>query len=40
MGPVPEETTRVANAAFPDGNLYLRMHDELGPIFTETAFVP
>lgn len=28
--PVPEETARVARAAFPKGNLYLRMRDELG----------
>jgi len=40
MGPVPEETTRVANAALPDGNLYQRMHDELGQLFTDTAFAP
>lgn len=37
MGPVPEETTRVAHDAFPGGHLYLRMHDELGPICTDTA---
>jgi hypothetical protein len=37
MGPVPEETTWVASAALPGSNLYLRMHDELGPIFTDTA---
>jgi hypothetical protein len=27
----------VASAALPGSNLYLRMHDELGPIFTDTA---
>ncbi len=27
---VPEDTARVARAAFPKGNIYLRMHDELG----------
>ncbi len=27
---VPEDTARVARAAFPRGNAYLRMHDELG----------
>ena len=30
IGPVPEETARVAHAAFPTGNMYLRLHDELG----------
>ena len=25
---VPDETARVARAAFPKGNAYLRMHDE------------
>lgn len=39
-GAVPEETARVAMAAFPDDNLYLRMRDEFGPIFTDTAFAP
>jgi len=27
--PVPEATVRVAGAAFPKGNLYLRLRDEL-----------
>ena len=31
--PVPEETARVARAAFPKGNPYLRLRDELGAIF-------
>jgi transposase len=39
-GAVPEETARVGAAAFPDGNLYMRMRDELGPIFTDAAFAP
>jgi transposase len=29
IGPVPEETARIARAAFPAGNPYLRMRDEL-----------
>ena len=33
---VPSETARVARAAFPKGNLYLKMRDELG-IFDEDA---
>ena len=39
-GSVPEETARVARAAFPRGNLYMRMRDEFGPIFTDAAFAP
>jgi transposase len=37
---VPEETARVGTTAFPDGNPYMRMRDELGPIFTDVAFAP
>jgi transposase len=33
--PVPEETRRVARAAFPRGNLYMRLRDELGVIYTD-----
>jgi transposase len=40
LGSVPEETARVARAAFPRGNLYMRMRDEFGPLFTDTAFAP
>ena len=32
IGPVPAETARVAKAAFPVGNAYLVMRDELGPL--------
>jgi transposase len=38
IGPVPEGTARVARAAFPKGNLYLRLGDELGPLFTDDQF--
>ena len=31
--PVPEETARVARAAFPKGNPYLTLRDELGTIY-------
>lgn len=31
-GPLPEETTRVANTAYPKGNVWMRMRDELGTI--------
>lgn len=30
FGPIPEETTRVARAANPKGNVWMRMRDELG----------
>ena len=30
IGPIPEETDRVARAAFPRGTGYLRLRDELG----------
>ncbi len=36
---VPEETMRVARAAFPKGNPYLTLRDELGPIFRDEDFV-
>ena len=32
ISPVPEETARVAHAANPRGNSYMRMRDELGSI--------
>ena len=35
---IPEETQCVARAAFPKGNLYLRMRDELGEIYTDATF--
>lgn len=35
---IPEETARVASAAFPRGNLYLKMRDHLGTIFTDEDF--
>jgi transposase len=35
---VPEETIRVARAAFPRGNVFMRMRDELGTIYHEHLF--
>jgi len=35
---VPSETVRVARAAFPKGNLYLAMRDELGVLFEDADF--
>jgi transposase len=36
--PVPELTSRVAHAAFPKGNPYLRPRDELGHVFRDGDF--
>ena len=39
IGPIPPETARVARAAFPKGNRYLRVADELETLFTDDAFL-
>ena len=36
--PVPDETARVARAAFPQGNTYLQLRDELGTLFVDGDF--
>jgi transposase len=36
--PVPEETVRVARAAFRKGNVYLRLRDELGALYEDSDF--
>ena len=36
--PVPEQTAHVARAAFPKGNPYLRLRDELGTVFHDPDF--
>src|ERR671917_2665561 len=36
--PVPEETARVARAAFRKGNPLLKLRDELGAIFADADF--
>lgn len=38
ISPVPDETARVARAAFPKGNRYLEMRDVLGTIYTDELF--
>lgn len=38
-GPVPDETARVAAAAFPKGNPYLTLREKLGTTFTDEDFV-
>ena len=35
---IPEETCRVAKAAFPQDNLYIQMRDALGTIYTDEQF--
>jgi transposase len=36
--PIPDETIRVARAAFPKGNLYLRVRDQFGMIYQNHQF--
>jgi transposase len=38
IGLVPEETARVARAAFPKGNLYMQMRDALGTVYADEDF--
>src|SRR4029450_888650 len=38
LQPVPDETARVARAAFPKGNPYLTLRDRLGTIFVDDDF--
>ena len=35
---IPEDTARAAKAAFPKGNSYLQLRDELGPVYSDTDF--
>lgn len=37
---IPEETRRVARAAFPKGNPYMRLRDEMGSLYEDEAFAP
>ena len=36
--PVPEQTARIARAAFPNGNSYLTLRDELGTLYRNEDF--
>jgi transposase len=38
LTPIPEETIRVAQAAFVKGNRYMRMRDDLGVFFQDEDF--
>ena len=35
---IPRETITVAKAAFPKGNIYLTLRDEIGTIFNDEQF--
>ena len=35
---IPDETVRVAKAAFPKGNRYLQLRDTFGPLFDSADF--
>ena len=35
IGTVPQDTVRVAKAAFPKGNVYMHMRDVLGSIYED-----
>lgn len=37
---LPEDTARVARAAFPHGNRYLTLRAEFGALYTDEAFQP
>src|SRR5713101_216386 len=37
--PVPSETARVARAAFPKGNIYLKLRERLGTLIQDEDFV-
>lgn len=38
IGPIPEQTVQVAHAAFPKGNIYLRIRDVFGSIYQDASF--
>ena len=35
---IPEETSRIVKKAFPKGNRYIQLRDEVGPLFREEDF--
>jgi len=39
MNAVPEETARIAHAAYPKGNIYLQLRDTFGTIYQDEQFV-
>ena len=39
INPVPEETARIAHAAYPKGNVFMHMRDELDTIYQDEIFM-
>ena len=39
MNTVPEETARIAHAAYPKGNIYLQLRDAFGTIYKDEQFL-
>jgi transposase len=39
-GPIPADTLRVAKAALPEENKYVKLRNLLGPIFDDALFAP
>jgi len=39
IGPVTEDTVRVAKASFPKGNVYIEMRNVLGSIYEDEDFL-
>ena len=40
IGPIPTNTMRVAEAAIPEGNTYLKLRNALGTVFDDALFSP
>jgi transposase len=38
IGPIPQETVRLAKAVFPEGSTFMKMRDELGTLFQDEMF--
>lgn len=38
IGPIPQETARLAKAVFPEGTTFMKMRDELGTLFQDEQF--
>jgi transposase len=39
-GPIPDDTVRVARAAFPHGNVYMQLRDVIGSLYDDASFAP
>ena len=38
IGPIPQETARLAKAVFPEGSTFIKMRDELGTLYQDEMF--